>query len=101
MSRGNRELKDIPTGLAAVGSPAPRRPSTVENFSALRVPTQPLVNDRAADHVPAEAHGALPVLDSHCTARGEATVAPGQEVVHGRLVDEFLAEEHAENLRAE
>jgi hypothetical protein len=47
---------------------------------------------------PAEAHRALAVLDPHRPVCREAAVAPGQEVVDGRLGDELLVVTEPGNL---
>ena len=64
------------------------------------MPAKTLQNDRAADHVAAEARSALAVLDSHRSVGRETAVAPGQEVVDSRLGDELLVEQHPQHLGA-
>ncbi len=94
------ELEHIPAGSTVIGSGAARGSATVEDFSHIRVPAQTLQDDRTADHVPPEAHCALPVLHSHRAVCREAAVAPGQKVVDDRLADQLLGEQHSEHFRA-
>ncbi len=96
-----QELEDIPASFGTAGSAAPRGSSPADDLSGALILGESLEDDGTADHVAAEAHGALPVLGPHRTVCREATVAPGEEIVDDRPGDELLVEEHPEQLRAE
>ena len=74
------KLEDIPVGAAAVSSAMAGGSAPVEHFASPRLPAEPFQDDRAADHVAAQAHGARTILHLHGTMHREAAVAPGQEV---------------------
>ena len=54
-----QELEHIPARAAALGSAAACWAAPIQDFGGLLVSAEPLRSDRAADHVPAEAHGAM------------------------------------------
>ena len=56
-------------------------PSASGDLASFPLPAQPLQDDRTANHVVAETHRALPVVDPHRSVGREASVAPGEEIV--------------------
>ncbi|MFQ5528588.1 MAG: TolB family protein, partial [Thermoanaerobaculia bacterium] len=61
------EFGHIPASLGRARPGAARGPAPAYNFAGFFLPTQALQDNRAADHVPAQTHGALAVLHSHRT----------------------------------
>ena len=91
-----------PRCVAGRGPAAPRgrRANPVDHLAGVFTQRHPLEHYRAADHVPTQAGGGIPIRDLDVPVHRESAVAPGQQVVDHVLGDQPLAHEQPQHLGA-